>query len=182
MELLRSVPTEGSVLRLRVSLALLDYPPALEAKSTTSVDIVGARLPVGTLVGRILLAEAGADNRRLIATYLTRAGAQVDLAVDGIEALVALESARASGMPYDLLSNDVQMPRLDGLSLVRQLRADGDDLPALALTAHAMAEYRAHCWEAGCDGYLSKPVERARLRQLASTWMRPKARRRVTRV
>ena len=171
VELLRSVTAEGSVFRLRLPLLHVLCPEVPSAESHRSLDAAGAPLPARTLVGRLLLAEDGADNRRLIATYLTRAGAEVDAAVDGVEALAALDLARASGRPYDLLITDVQMPRLDGLSLVRQLRAQGDRLPVLALTAHAMAEDRARCLDAGCDGYLSKPVERARLLQMVGEWL-----------
>ncbi|MBI1382889.1 MAG: response regulator [Planctomycetaceae bacterium] len=171
VELLRSSPGSGSVFRLRIPLVGVECPEASPAGATGALDAAGAPLPAGRLVGRLLLAEDGADNRRLIATYLTRAGAEVDAAVDGLEALAALDLAHASGRPYDLLITDVQMPRLDGLSLVRQLRARGDRLPVLALTAHAMAEDRARCMDAGCDGYLSKPVERARLVQMVGEWL-----------
>jgi signal transduction histidine kinase/DNA-binding response OmpR family regulator len=115
------------------------------------------------LVGRILLAEDGEDNQDLISTHLRRAGADVTIAGNGRLAVDSAMSAQQSGMKFDLILMDMQMPELDGYGAARQLRAAGMDLPIVALTANAMAEDRVKCLEAGCTDYLSKPIGRSLL-------------------
>ncbi|MBC7785461.1 MAG: CHASE domain-containing protein, partial [Burkholderiales bacterium] len=124
-----------------------------------------------TLAGRILLAEDGRDNQLLISVYLKRAGAEVDLAEDGRVALEMIDRAEASGRPYDLLISDMQMPEIDGYTLATMLRERGTQIPIIALTAHAMAEDRKKCLDAGCDDYASKPIERSNFLQTCARWL-----------
>ena len=113
---------------------------------------------VSRLTARVLLAEDGLDNQRLIKHYLTKAGASVDVSDNGIIALQMLTAADAAGQPYDILLSDMQMPEMDGYTLATTLRQRGSTLPIIALTAHAMAGDRAKCMAAGCDAYASKPI------------------------
>jgi CheY-like chemotaxis protein len=71
--------------------------------------------------------------------------------------------ALAAGAPFDVVLMDVQMPRLDGYHATARLRAAGYRGVVVALTAHALESERARCLEAGCDDFLSKPVEPAQL-------------------
>ncbi len=119
---------------------------------------------------RILLAEDGIDNQRLIAFLLNKAGAEVTVVENGQQALkTALAAppdggdAATTGRPFDLILMDMQMPIMDGYQATRRLRAYGYRGPIVALTAHAMAEDRQKCLDAGCDEYLSKPIDRTRL-------------------
>jgi CheY-like chemotaxis protein len=123
------------------------------------------------LNGRILLAEDGIDNQRVITFHLKKAGATVDVAENGRIALDMLERAANSGTPYDLLLTDMQMPEMDGYTLAHTLRQRGNTLPIVALTAHAMAEDRAKCMNAGCDDYASKPIDKLTLLSTCSNWM-----------
>jgi len=73
-----------------------------------------------------------------------------------------------SGEPYQLVSMDMHMQMRDGIAATRRLRAAGCDVPIVALTANSMSGDRERCLEAGCDAYLSKPICRAALLDVAA--------------
>jgi signal transduction histidine kinase len=125
---------------------------------------------VGTLAGlRILMAEDGKDNQRLINHHLTQAGARVTIVENGRLAVEELFIGRDikgtlhAQPPFDLLLTDMQMPVMDGYTTVRLLREKGSALPIVALTAHAMKEDVQRCLAAGCDFYASKPIDKQKL-------------------
>jgi signal transduction histidine kinase/CheY-like chemotaxis protein len=131
-----------------------------------------APIAPNSLKGKILLAEDGPDNQRLILHHLRKAGAMLDVADNGRIALEMLDKAAAGGQPYELLITDMQMPEMDGYTLATTLRERGSTMPILALTAHAMAEDRNKCITAGCDDYAAKPIDRADLIAKATKWLR----------
>lgn len=130
----------------------------------------GAQATV-SLQGRILLADDGEDNRHLISFHLVKAGAEVDVAENGRIALEMIAAAYADGRPYDLLLTDMQMPEIDGYTLARLIRAQDIPIPIVALTAHAMAEDRQKCLDAGCDDYATKPINKVGLLTTCRKWL-----------
>ena len=179
-----TAPGRGSRFVFEVPMALRDdatYVHDLDACRDSVADAapdgVSGRTAnaLPTLRGRILLAEDGEDNQRLITFHLTKAGADVTIASDGRMALDLLATAAAAGQPFDLLVTDMQMPVIDGYTLARTIRAQHLTIPIIALTAHAMAEDRQKCLEAGCDDYASKPIDKALLILTCARWMHPDA-------
>jgi PAS domain S-box-containing protein len=113
----------------------------------------------GQLAGlRVLYADDGADNRRLVEFLLRRAGANVSLAINGAEAVDL-----ASREHFDVVLMDMHMPVLDGEGAIRKLRAAGHRMPIVAVTAEAMAGDRERCLAMGCADYTAKPINPATL-------------------
>lgn len=120
---------------------------------------------------KILLAEDNPVNQQVAVALLERWGHEVTVALNGVEALAALEKE-----PFDLVLMDVQMPELDGLEATRRIRQDSRfaSIPVVALTAHALREERDKCADAGMDDYLSKPFRPEDLQALVEKWaLRP---------
>lgn len=167
--------------------------PALPAPATTPVDVsakpelheaVDVRAAVtasaapenkarGTGQSHLLLVEDNFVNQRVALYMLGKLGYQVDVAVDGREALARLGKTR-----YDLVLMDCQMPEMDGFEatkLIRDLRSDVLDhqVPIIAMTANAFPEDRARSLASGMDDFMSKPVDQATLSAMLEKWLRP---------
>jgi CheY-like chemotaxis protein/HPt (histidine-containing phosphotransfer) domain-containing protein len=124
---------------------------------------------------RILLAEDNEINQQIAVELLEGAGARVDVAANGREALERLGAAPPG--TYALVLMDVQMPEMDGIEATHQIRADARHakLPVIAMTAHAMAEERKRCAAAGMNDHISKPIEPTVMFQTLARWLGGKA-------
>ncbi|QDU90741.1 Aerobic respiration control sensor protein ArcB [Pirellulimonas nuda] len=128
-------------------------------------DLAASRRPTppaefpADLKGRVLIAEDTAAVRFILKQLFNDFAGEVEFAEDGQQALDAARRAREAGRPFDLLLMDMQMPVMTGFDAARALRAAGHTTPIIALTASAMAGDRQRCLDAGCDGYLAKPID-----------------------
>ena len=116
--------------------------------------------------GRILVAEDNPSNQKLISILLQKIGVEVTIAEDG---QIAVDKAMEAA--YDLILMDMQMPNLNGYDASRQLRDKGCTTPIIAVTANAMMGDEEKCVEAGCDGYISKPIDRAKLSEVVARYI-----------
>jgi len=108
----------------------------------------------GLNTAKILVVEDGEVNRRFLSVVLKRLGVTVQTAENG---KIGVDLAMAN--QFDLVLMDMQMPVMDGYTAARTLRKHGSSIPIIALTAHAMVGDREKCIDAGCTGYLSKPID-----------------------
>jgi signal transduction histidine kinase/AmiR/NasT family two-component response regulator len=177
LELLESEPGRGSKFQLILPLALLprtEYFTNLdEVIHAESIEAEGNYL---SLEGHnILVVDDSADNRFLVTRMLTKAGAQVVTAGNGIDGI-----EKASKYNFSAILMDIQMPGLDGIQTTAELRKRGYTQPIIALTACALVEERQRCIEAGCDSHLAKPITRdvlvAKIKDVCRTFHQEKRR------
>ncbi len=160
----RSAPGTGTAFTVRLEVGDMASTPtaSLRAPAATADGAAAIRLPGAVrqpLSGvRVLLAEDGIDNQRLIRFHLELAGARVDIVDNGAKALERVQGSSRMDR-HDVILMDMQMPVMDGYEAVRRLVAAGERTPIIALTAHGMVGDREKCMDAGCRDYLCKPVD-----------------------
>ena len=116
--------------------------------------------------GHVLVAEDVRTNQILIRSLLERLGLQVTIVEDGCEAVKKTEQEE-----FDLILMDIQMPNMNGYEATRTIRKEGIATPIVAVTASVMKGDRTKCMDAGCDGYLSKPIDQKKLLEILSEYL-----------
>ncbi len=147
------LPTTATSLHEAIATALA---PRGDATPPTTTPRPSQPAPLAGL--RILLVEDNDINQLIARGLLEQLGATVSVAANGRLAIDALQAAGPEA--FDLVLMDLQMPVMDGLEAARQLRREPRfrSLPIVAMTAHAMAEQRRQCREAGMDDHIAKPI------------------------
>ena len=147
---------QGSVFQLILPYRTTETPVNTLADSTTAQSALNERLS-----GQILIAEDTPELQLLERRILESMGLTVTTASNGQEAVELAEK-----QAFDLILMDMQMPVLDGIGATQALRAAGNSVPIVALTANVMQKHRDAFNEAGCDGFLGKPTDKQELRKL----------------
>ena len=121
---------------------------------------------------RILIVHDNPVNLKLATDVLEMEGYAVEKAVDAEQAQEMLKSATP-----DLILMDIALPGMDGLTLTRKLKADErlKDVPVVAMTAFAMKGDEQKALAAGCDGYITKPIDTRKLPQQVAAYLLPHA-------
>jgi two-component system chemotaxis sensor kinase CheA len=145
-----SVEPDGSVLIVLDPPGLVDHARHTAGRRRPGPVVSGE--PTGTR-GRVLVVDDALTVRELERSILERAGYDVSIASDGLEALACLEAEA-----IDLVLTDVEMPRMDGFALTEAIRAHParENVPVLILTSRSSEEDRQRGLDAGADGYIVK--------------------------
>lgn len=157
----RPAPNSGSIFTLTLPFRKPEGVKVRPKKRVKSPSVTSAPEPLAL---HVLVAEDNLVNQRLTTLLLSRIGCTFELVENGLEALAALESRT-----FDVVLMDIQMPEMDGLTAVAEIRRresahpDAQPLPVVALTACAMADEIQAAEQAGMSGHLSKPITLARL-------------------
>jgi len=119
---------------------------------------------------RLLLVEDNSINQEVACEFLERAGFNVSLAHNGLEAIEMVRN-----ISYDAVLMDIHMPIMDGLEATRQIRMlpQGNGVPIIALSAAAMRQDQEEALNAGMDAHLSKPIEPNELIEMLERWIKP---------
>src|SRR5208283_2990743 len=148
--------------------ATVPVPATAPVRVSPPVSQTVARDPARA---RLLLVEDNFVNQRVALFMLAKLGHQVDVAMDGREAIARLSQAR-----YDLVLMDCQMPEMDGFQATRMIRDASStvldhEVPVIAMTANAFSEDRARSLACGMNDFLSKPVDQATLAAVLNKWL-----------
>ncbi|RQO82987.1 Hpt domain-containing protein [Acidovorax sp. FJL06] len=155
--------------QVRAASAGLAPAPGVDGAAGTGKPVVSAQLAGPSQVPLVLVVDDSITVRRVTQRLLQREGYRVALAADGLQALERLQEER----PTVVLS-DIEMPRMDGFDLARNIRADGAlrDLPIIMITSRIAEKHREHAMELGVNHYLGKPYSDEELLSLIQHYAR----------
>jgi signal transduction histidine kinase/ActR/RegA family two-component response regulator len=159
-----SAPGEGSRFWFTAKLSL--GTETLPAKSSLAAESRPREKDCGT----ILVVEDNRINQKVLSHQLINLGYCIEVAENGAEAVAKVRNRR-----YDLIFMDVQMPVMDGFQATQEIRGLGEDsssVPIVAVTANAFQSEREKCFSSGMDDYLTKPVDKDRLKEALRRWAR----------
>ncbi len=158
---------QGSAFSLSIPVGIdINTQPALDITQTLEPSEEPASFCQNRYSGHVLIVEDALPNQKLIQILLQKAGLTTDLAINGQQAVEA-----ALSKPYDLILMDIQMPIMNGYDATQTLRQHGVTTPIVALTANALKGDYEKCLDAGCDGYLSKPIDREQLHAVLTKYL-----------
>jgi PAS domain S-box-containing protein len=152
-----SAPGEGSTFTVSVEVGVPEDAVLVSPRELLEYQWTAAAAGEGEWRfdgQRVLVVDDGAENRELLELVLVEAGLTVETAENGKEALDAVLAS-----PPEMVLMDVQMPVMDGYTAVGLMREHGQQLPVVALTAHAMKGIEEQCLAAGYSGYAPKPID-----------------------
>ena len=159
-----SVLGQGSTFWFTAKLSLgTEDPPAKSSPTDESQ-------PREQNCGTILVVEDNRINQKVLSHQLINLGYAIEVAENGAEAVAKVKNRR-----YDLIFMDVQMPVMDGFQATQEIRSLGEDsssIPIVAVTANAFQSEREKCFSSGMDDYLTKPVDKDRLKEALRRWVR----------
>jgi two-component system sensor histidine kinase/response regulator len=148
--------------------ACIDRVLARETNALVTRNVLQERATQRKFAGRVLLIEDNAVNQKVAGQFLTRLGCEVEIADNGEQGVKAFEAG-----DFALVLMDLQMPVMDGYAATRRIR-DHEGwrkrTPIVALTANAMAGQMERCMAAGMDGFLTKPLDALKLREILTRY------------
>ena len=151
----------GSTFRVMIPTGPARQAP-MPVDAVSAVEPALSELPLRDR--HILVVDDRKEFCYLVSRYIQDAGGRTTAVCDGKAAIDEVEAA-AKNDPFHAVIMDIQMPGIDGYETTRRLRAKGFQTPIIALTAGAMVGDREKCLQAGCDDYLTKPIDRTALVQ-----------------
>jgi len=156
----QSIYGKGSTFSLFVPAAQSEQTADENANKQISTNAVNSKSSSDDtkLTGKILVAEDSPTNQTLIELILKKAGLKVKIVDNGYEAVQCVEKEN-----FDAILMDIQMPVMNGYEATKLIKSKHPELPVIALTACAMKGDDDKCFAAGCDDYLTKPVDRKKL-------------------
>ena len=154
-----SAPHQGSTFLVHIEKGKLETPETFtQIANVETQNVAKPFLPKELSDLSVLIVDDSPDNRDLLSSYLRKAGAKVEFAVNG-----EFGVAKALQLSFDVVLMDIQMPVLDGNQAMRLLKEANYPKPVIALTAHAMRAERDYSLALGFSDYLTKPIDRKTL-------------------